>query len=276
MNDDDAQKSRVKDQFTRQASSYSGVVESSQVRSRPGFDRIEFIRPRGDDRVLDIACGTGSLALSLAPHVQWVTGIDLTPAMIEQARLAQQRASAQNLDWHIGDVAVLPFADDSFSLGVCSAAFHHMDNPLQALRELRRVCRGGGRIMINDVTPEPATRVAFDGLEQLKDPSHTRALTLAELRGLGVEAGLDELRVTRYEATFPLDLIMKTVFPEAVTVAEICDRYRQDAEAGDNQLGVNAHLRGDELWVSYPMSAVLWNVGKEHQNQRDESKGQTP
>ena len=72
------------DQFTQQATSYARVV-NSQSSSNP-FDRIAFIGPCAEDNVLDIACGSGSLAISLAEHVNGVTGIDLTPAMIEQEK----------------------------------------------------------------------------------------------------------------------------------------------------------------------------------------------
>lgn len=116
---DDNQNNRVVNQFTRQASSYARIADDKKVNSR--FDRIAFIDPEPVDTVLDVACGTGSLALSLAQHVDRVTGIDLTPAMLNQAREAQSKYGVNNVDWQIGDAAALPFGNDGFSLVVCGA-----------------------------------------------------------------------------------------------------------------------------------------------------------
>ena len=68
------------------------------------------------DTVLDVACGPGLMACAFARVALHVTGIDLTPAMIEQAKVMQQSDGLSNLTWHVGDAQPLPFADASFSL----------------------------------------------------------------------------------------------------------------------------------------------------------------
>lgn len=258
MNNPKKQREKVKDQFTKQAAAYAKVVEASKTKAGAGFDRIQFIEASSDDNVLDVACGTGAFALTLAKYVNSVMGIDCTPAMINQARSLQREKDAKNISWHIGDVHDLPFDRDSFSLVVCSAAFHHLDDPLGTLLEMARVCQVGGKIVVNDVTPFPEKSSEFDWIEHLKDPSHTHALTLPELKSVGQAARLEEWKTSSYEATFPLDFILNTVFPEKVTIDEIRALYRQDAESGDDRFGIKATLKGEEIWVSYPMSAVVW------------------
>ena len=75
--------------------------------------------PAPDDVVLDVAYGTGIVSCAFAPLVSHVTGIDLTPAMIEQAKKAQAEKQLGNITWMVGDVSKeLPFDDMSFSIVV--------------------------------------------------------------------------------------------------------------------------------------------------------------
>lgn len=101
----------------------------------------------GDERVVDIACGTGELERELL--ARWprlmLTGIDVSHNMLRQAtdkRLA--------VDWLRADSAQLPFADRSFDAAVCANAFHYFRSPERALTEIRRVLRPGGRFVLVD------------------------------------------------------------------------------------------------------------------------------
>jgi ubiquinone/menaquinone biosynthesis C-methylase UbiE len=107
---------------------------------------------RAGDRLLDVATGTGHVALAAARRFCDVTGIDYVPALLEIARL---RASAEGLavDFREADAEHLPFHDDSFdhvqsAIGVMFTA----DHP-RAAAELVRVCRPGGRIAMANWTP---------------------------------------------------------------------------------------------------------------------------
>lgn len=124
------------------------------------------------------------MACAFAKAARHVTGIDLTPAMIEQAKVMQQADKLTNLTWHIGDVQPLPFADASFSLVFTRYSFHHFLDPRAVLAEMVRVCTPGGRIVVVDVfTSGPEQAEAYNRMEKLRDPSHVRALALEELTG---------------------------------------------------------------------------------------------
>lgn len=215
-----------------------------------------------DDHLLDIACGPGSLTLDLAPHVGSATGLDLTPAMLEQARAAQKKRGVHGVRWVEGDAAALPFADKAFTLVTSSAAFHHFADPAKVLFEMARVCRSGGRVVVMDVTPEPDKTDAYDRMERMRDPSHGHAHSIAELLALDQQQGMAEPRTqTRMTGPMPYEAVLATSYPEAHSREELLDRVRKDAEAGEDSLGFKAQIRDGKVLVTYPMSTLVWTVG---------------
>ena len=155
----------------------------------------------GEDTALDVACGAGMVACAFATIASHVTGIDITPAMLEQSRLLAQRCGLTNLSWRQGNIETLPFPDNEFSVVVSRYAFHHLLNPDIVLAEMARVCRPGGRILIADGCPPPEKVDAYNHFEKLFDPSHHRALTLEEFLSLINGAGLQTRawRITRWK-----------------------------------------------------------------------------
>lgn len=258
MTDMADQRRRVLDQFSQQAESYSRLTGAMSVEQRQAAYR-DLIGVQPEDRVLDVCCGPGTLALDLAPHVAHVTGLDLTPAMLQQARAAQAERDIGNADWVEGDVFALPWAESPFSLVTCSAAFHHMPDPRAALREMVRVCRPGGRIVVRDVTPDAAKSAAYDRMEKLRDPSHTHALSPEEMAGLGdgLPVGAPALHGS-VAADLPFDAILATSFPESCTIAEIRAMFLEDARAGEDRLGFKARMIEGEIRVSYPQTTAIW------------------
>src|SRR5262249_53215851 len=137
------------------------------------------------DKLLDVGCGPGLVSCALAPQVAHVTGIDFTPAMIDQARALQATKQLTNLTWQIGDMRALPFPDASFSCTISRYTFHHLLDPAVVFTEMLRVTQPGGRILLIDVAPEKDKRTAYDHMEKLRDPSHTSAMTIEEMYALG-------------------------------------------------------------------------------------------
>ena len=94
-----------------------------------------------------------------------------------------------------GRCTKLPYKDGEFSLVVTRFSFHHFLDPLSVLKEMRRVCRPGGKVVVADSAPAPSKAAAFDAVETLRDPSHVHALPIDRLCELFVEAGLGQPRV---------------------------------------------------------------------------------
>jgi ubiquinone/menaquinone biosynthesis C-methylase UbiE len=106
----------------------------------------------------------------------------------------QSDRGLKNIDRLLGECTRRPFADASFDCAVTRFSFHHFLNPQAVLREMQRVCRPGGTVLVADVTPPTEAQAGFNHRELLRDPSHTRALTRAEVRSLGQETGLAPVR----------------------------------------------------------------------------------
>jgi ubiquinone/menaquinone biosynthesis C-methylase UbiE len=257
MKDGRGHDDKVVDQHTRQASGYAKLTREAGRQQRPVLQ--EEIGTRPDDELLDVACGPGSIALALAPHVARGTGLDLTAAMLDEARAAAAEAGIANLEWVEGDAAAMPFDDGAFSLVTCSAAFHHFSQPAKVLSEMARVCRPGGRVVVMDVTPDEAKVDGFNRIEKMRDPSHGHTHSLAELREMGATLGLAEPE-TRSRLSGPLlyAAILETSFPEEHSREELLDLMRADAASGEDSLGFRAELAGETVMVSYPTSTVIW------------------
>jgi ubiquinone/menaquinone biosynthesis C-methylase UbiE len=100
------------------------------------------------ERVLDVACGTGIVARVAAPQLGatgHVTGVDLNPGMLVVAK-AHAPASGAPIDWREGDAGALPCPDASYDVVLCQQGLQFFPDPPQALREMHRVLRPGGRL----------------------------------------------------------------------------------------------------------------------------------
>jgi ubiquinone/menaquinone biosynthesis C-methylase UbiE len=104
-------------------------------------------------RVLDVACGTGNLSIPAARKGAQVTGVDIAPNLLEQAR---KRAAGEGLlaTFDEGDAEQLPYADAQFDLVMSMFGAMFGPRPERVASELARVCRPGGTIAMANWTPE--------------------------------------------------------------------------------------------------------------------------
>jgi ubiquinone/menaquinone biosynthesis C-methylase UbiE len=241
------------DQFTLQA---------VQFAQSPGHANEESLRLlaelaelSGRDNVLDVACGTGMVACAFAQVAGHVSGIDLTSAMLEQARLLAHRRNLANLSWYQGDIETLPFSENSFSVVLSRYAFHHFLNPGRVLTEMVRVCQPGGRVMIIDAVLPPEKIEAYNRFEKLLDPSHNRALTMEEMQELVRKAGLHDMRQSFYKMEMELETQLAASFPNPGDEELLRQLLRDDI--GIDRLGVGAQMRGAEIHYAYPVTVVV-------------------
>ncbi len=105
--------------------------------------------------ILEVGCGPGQLSIRLArSHGFAVTGLDLDPAMIERADANARRSSGDDgprPTFVVGDVAALPFADESFDVVISTFSMHHWADRTAGLNEIARVLRPGGHVLIWDL-----------------------------------------------------------------------------------------------------------------------------
>lgn len=102
--------------------------------------------------VLDVACGTGNLALPAAKTGAHVTGVDIAPNLVEQAR-KNAKAAGLSAKFDEGDAEALPYEDASFDAVVTMFGAMFAPRPELVASELKRVCRPGGKIAMANWTP---------------------------------------------------------------------------------------------------------------------------
>jgi SAM-dependent methyltransferase len=125
---------------------------------RPGYpqDLVDALAARagldGTQRVLDVGCGTGQLAIPLARHAQAVVAIDPVPGMLARGRQAAQAAGAGNITWLEGDSSQIgPLAGPGADLAVFAASFHWTDRPAVLAVLDGMLAPDGAVVVINDV-----------------------------------------------------------------------------------------------------------------------------
>ncbi len=195
----------------------------------------EMLRLLPGSAVLDVGCGAGEVCVELAACVGRngkIAGIDLSQTMVDAARKAAL-ASGHAIDLRVGSAYALPFADGEFDAVRCERVFQHLDDPERALREILRVTRSGGRVMVTD----PDHGQAGLGLD---DPTHRRVYNAIQrqlldmivnphsgtrLRGMLVRAGLVDVSL----AGFVLELEQ----PAYVKMFFVSERLAKAVAAGD-------------------------------------------
>jgi SAM-dependent methyltransferase len=180
----------TKREFAKQAASFEAT--GSIFRDRDLLDWIgEHVPVSSSDVVLDVAGGSGRLGRYLAERAAFAVVADLTPEMLSTGAASAAQEGASNVLFAEGDATRLPFPEAQFDVVVSRFAFHHLDDPAAAAREMARVCRPNGLVAVIDMAAEnDGLADRRDELERLRDPSHTRALSPDELVGLMTEAGV--------------------------------------------------------------------------------------
>jgi ubiquinone/menaquinone biosynthesis C-methylase UbiE len=132
---------------------------------------VDAARLRVGDRVLDVACGTGTVAREAALRVGpggSIVGLDNNPSMLAVAGAVPPPAGTV-IDWREGDATALPFPDGTYDVIVCQAGLQFFSDRLAALREMRRVLIAGGRSVVlvwQSIDASPGFAVLADALER--------------------------------------------------------------------------------------------------------------
>lgn len=235
-------------QFTKQAipfKQFSKHMESVEM-------LIEMSNVKKNCCVLDIACGPGLVSCEFAKVAGHVTGIDITEKMIEEAKKRQSELGLDNLSWDVGSAYSLPYEAEAFDLTMTRYSFHHFLDPESVLKEMIRVCKPKGTILIADVALPSEKLAAYNQVEKLRDPSHTKALSYEDWEELLGNSGLKKIKRGQYKVRTELEKILKASFPDPGAEEQIVNIFRNDINI--NSLGMDVHLKDKKIHFSFPIS----------------------
>jgi len=254
MKKTDKQKDLIIDQFTKQSVTFSDIPgHSGDITLRC---LTSLIAISNTDLVLDLACGPGIFTCTIAPLAKQITGIDLVPAMIEKAKALQAEKKIKNANWDIGDVVPLPYADFLFSIVVTRYSFHHFTNPGAVLKEMKRVAKKQGKVVVIDVfTASEEQSKAYDSIEKLRDPSHVRTLPLDSLQGLFKKVGLINTLSKFYRVEIDLEQQIKASFPKESDIPIIRQAALDDI--GKDRLGWGTFWKDGKVCLSLPIAVIV-------------------
>jgi ubiquinone/menaquinone biosynthesis C-methylase UbiE len=249
----------VQKQFTKTLEAFSKFAVRDTAEALA--EKVEFVKPQPADLALDVACGPGGLVLALAPRVRFARGLDVTPAMLQQARAFQAERAISNAAFECGQAEQLPYPDAAFDLVTCQCSLHHLPKPQPALREMLRVMKPQGRMMVIDTLgPESDRKFELHNrIEKLRDPSHTLSLRLTAFLGLFEELGLEiaRQRLKRRERSFNQWMLRAGIEPKQKRYQET-RQLLEESIPGD-AAGFAAHPNGDDLTIFHNEGMFLLN-----------------
>lgn len=182
----------VKEQFKKQA---KGFANASLTLNRENLltwilDNLDL---KNDMRVLDVAGGTGILSRAIAPFVQHVTSVDISPDMIREGIKQTEQKGISNITFQLANAKTLPFKQGSFDLVISRLGFHHFAHPKKILQEMSRMCTYRGTVGVIDMMSreDEALSRLYNYYERLRDSSHVHALRKSQFTSLFESVGLE-------------------------------------------------------------------------------------
>lgn len=178
-----SEKDLLQTEFARAAKTFG-------ARTAGRFDHMDVVAFSGSQRrdlVVEVGAGTGNFLALFEGAERDLVAVDLVPAMLDQAR-----ASFPEMHLVLADGAALPFASGSVDLVASAQALHHIQQPVSVLKEMRRVVKGDGRVLIVDqvATEKAEEALAMNELDRLRDPSHASCRPPSAFRIMVGAAGL--------------------------------------------------------------------------------------
>ena len=247
------------EQFSRRSNAY---VACSALMDQADLDAVVgLLDLTGVERGLDVATGTGNLAMALSPHVKDVIGIDITPGMLKLAVQAARERGLDNINNLVGDVEHLPFRESEFDVVTCRFSFHHFPGHRMSLSEMARVLRPGGRLVIEDMlSSEDTAKGEYQNkMENLRDPSHIKHYKASEIERMLQEAGLVVVDMVGGSSDFDLEHWIGMADPPAWKVKSI--REMMEASIAGDRSGLDVRLEDGKMVFSYTTAIVMGRKG---------------
>nr|WP_318385046.1 class I SAM-dependent methyltransferase [uncultured Enterobacter sp.] len=236
----------VEKQFGSQAKAY---LTSAVHASGRDLQRLrERLAHFPDAHVLDMGCGAGHASFIAAEQVAQVTAYDLSRQMLDVVTAAAKEKGLNNISTQQGYAEALPFEDETFDLAISRYSAHHWHDVGQALREVKRVLKPGGTLIIMDVMSpgHPVRNIWLQTVEALRDTSHVQNYSSGEWLTFITEAGL----ASRAVITDRLVLEFSSWVARMRTPQSLCEAIRLYQESASKDVKAYFELRDDGSFTS--------------------------
>ncbi|MFZ0904293.1 MAG: class I SAM-dependent methyltransferase [Mycobacterium sp.] len=181
---------------------YDKSTRKDAARFRALAAQLRTVLPQGGD-MLEVAPGPGYLAIEMAKGGAYrVTGLDVSRTMVELAHRNATEAGVQ-VDFRQGNASAMPFADESFDLLACSAAFKNFSEPHKALEEMHRVLRPGGTALVLDLRKDATMSEISDYFRGVGLGTVERWMSLAAFRFMLLKRAYTRAQLEQMVADIP-------------------------------------------------------------------------
>jgi len=268
--DEQQLKAMLKDTFDTVSGGYDGkALRFFQASS----DHMAFLLGlQGNENVLDVACGTGHAALAIAKFLPtgWVTAVDFSSGMLDQARRKAASLDVHNVEFMEQDMQNLNFSDGLFDVAVCAFGIFFVEDMESQLSRIASMVKPGGRIIISNFQENyfhPLKDMLYERLEtygvQMPPQTWKRISSEKGCIQLFEYAGLTNITVTRKNVGYHLDsaeqwwdVVWNAGFRRMVSQLSAKDQERFKREHLDE---VETLRTGDGIWLDV---GVLFTCGK--------------
>jgi ubiquinone/menaquinone biosynthesis C-methylase UbiE len=203
---------------------------------------------------LDAGCGAGHLSFAMAPLVAEVIAVDASLSMLDVVRSTAAERQMPQIRTQNASVEQLQFADAHFDIVASRYSAHHWLDIPAALRELRRVAKSGGYLLMIDLLGDesPLVDTHLQAMELLRDPSHVRDMSGSQWRAMIEEAGFELLEERRW----PVRLEFQSWVARMRTPPELVAAIRALQKGAPREVQEGLALEGDGSFT--PRTGLFW------------------
>jgi ubiquinone/menaquinone biosynthesis C-methylase UbiE len=139
------EKAKSRKHFNSTAGEYDSSFDGKfvKVMYEPLLDEL---KKNTEGKLLDVGCGTGNILCELVNEKRELFGIDLSENMVKEC----SKRMEDNAEIKVADAEHIPYKDNFFDILICNASFHHYPHPEEVLKEMKRVLKSGGRLLIGE------------------------------------------------------------------------------------------------------------------------------
>jgi ubiquinone/menaquinone biosynthesis C-methylase UbiE len=165
---------------------------------------IKMLRPKKNEKILDLACGIGLATIEIAKRVKTETtyGIDITKELIDEARKNAKKANIKNIKFRQSSVKNLPFRDNTFDGMICTNAAHHFHKPLKMFNEIRRVLKNDKKFILIDTCATSKRIQEFERKLKKEEKAHYKFFGLKEIKDILNKTGFSKVEGYRKNYNF--------------------------------------------------------------------------